>query len=145
METSKVNKEAPLEIFRIKWRHSDPFSLELRQCATERLDILTLDKDRDVSVERDLDRSVQDAGLPSHQQRLHAMLLDRRKDFACRGEDQVKLRVRDIADISVRFRTNAARASDHTSLSIHRRKSSRNRLVAHATDRHPRAWPIHHG
>lgn len=92
-----------------EWRHGDDLRVEFRQCGGEPLEVRGLREDGEVRIAAKLRRAVEHAGLPARQERLHALRLDRRKDFAYRVRDQASLPSRGMRSRGARFRASAPR------------------------------------
>ena len=68
--------------------HGDSFGLQLVERRREMAEVRRVRQDHDIDVATKLRRAVEHARLAAHEQRAHAMLLDRRKDFDYRARDQ---------------------------------------------------------
>jgi hypothetical protein len=80
-----------LQHYRGQRRHIDRLGGQVREGTPQALKILFVGDNGQVEVAAELGRSVQDARLTAHEQKAHAPLLDRRKDFDYRARDQVIL------------------------------------------------------
>src|SRR5437867_8519914 len=88
-----------------------------------------------IGVATKLRRAVKHARLPAHEQRLHAMCPDRRKDFDYRARDQVNLAGRGKSARVSDFLPSVTKASIDTNLPIRQRhhefrQQARRRLSA---------------
>lgn len=77
-----------LKIRNIERRHRDDLRLNDRDKSLEVTDILGGGEEDKIEILAELSSALQDAGLSAHEQRLHLVLLDQRKDSL----DQVQAR-----------------------------------------------------
>ena len=68
-----------------KQRKEDRLGLELVKRGAKAIEVSGADGDREIDVSGELRGPVQDAGLPAHQQRLHPVALESRKDSGNRA------------------------------------------------------------
>lgn len=73
-------------------RHRDDFSLKFAERALKSNQIRGVGENSEIRVATKLRRAVKHARLSTHQQRLHLVRSDRRKDSAYRVRDQASLK-----------------------------------------------------
>jgi len=83
-----MNGMAALQVAHFKRWHRDAFGLQPGQCEIQPAEIPGIHQDHEVRIAAKFRRAVQDARLPAHQEGLHFVLANRRKDFAYRVRDQ---------------------------------------------------------
>src|SRR5947207_2395380 len=94
MAATEMNRVTPSEIFQFKRWNRYRVSPQIRKCLPEARKVFGVRQNRKVGVPAKLGRAVEHARLSAHEERAHAPLAHRRKDFAYRVRDQVSLRAR---------------------------------------------------
>jgi len=100
---------------RAEGREENRFSRELRQRRAESAKIGGRDRDRHVHVAAELGGAVEDARLPPHQERLHPVAAQGRKDFGYRARRHRCPRGAGTSPTDVRIPGSAARGITCTS------------------------------